>query len=234
MRVTESRAPRRVAVLVALGATFALSWLAPTSTAAAAESSPPAPQIQDITAPTVSANPLAGIPPDFAKVMGYRPTLGRLANGEQIAINPNGGCSVVGGGRPFDLSTVCKAHDLGYDLLRYAHRQGDPLDASARMEVDEKFSQDLRTQCSSRYVGAGVGACDVVAASFDAAVDFNSWRQGYGPPVSSSGMPRTVAVAAFSLLILYFLGRAMVTGMIGRRRPRRTPLRLAAEVAGNS
>src|SRR5437762_13762481 len=90
---------------------------------------------------------LAAIPPDFAATMGYTPVLGRLADGREIAINPNGGCSVVGGGAPFDLATPCKAHDLGYDLLRYSHRHGVDLPAQARREVDDTFGADLDREC---------------------------------------------------------------------------------------
>jgi hypothetical protein len=219
--------------------------MAPTTTASAAATrtpvtSPtaPAPEraaaiaIDDITAPSSTADPLAGIPADFARVMGYRPTIGRLADGEVLAINPRGGCSVIGGGRPFDLATACKAHDLGYDLLRYAHRHGDPLGAAARLQVDDKFEQDLRAQCTSRYTGAETGACEAMAATFDAGVGFNSWRQQYGPPIVTSGKGRTVGVVAFAALILYFGGRSVVNRVRVRLRRRRGALRptLAATV----
>ena len=174
--------------------------------------------IDDITAPPSAANPLAGIPADFTTVMGYQPTLGRLANGEVLAINPTGGCSVIGGGRPFDLSTVCKAHDLGYDLLRYAHRRGDPLPASARIQVDDKFHQDLSAQCGARYGGVEADACNAMAMSFDAGVGFNSWRQQYGPPIVAAGRDRTVGIIAFALLVLYFAGRGCTNRIVGRRR----------------
>jgi hypothetical protein len=230
------RAPRRVAAFIALGATLAVAWLAPTSTASASPSAPPplaslpaaapppAVAIDDITAPPSPANPLAGIPADFAEVMGYSPTLGRLANGEVLAINPDGGCSVIGGGKPFDLSTVCKAHDLGYDLLRYADRRGDPLGTGARVEVDDKFHADLRTQCGARYTGADMDACDAMAVTFDAGVGFNSWRQEYGPPIVTAGRDRTIGVIAFALLISYFAVRGLTNRITGRRKRRRVAL----------
>ncbi|HEY2795455.1 MAG TPA: phospholipase A2 [Micromonosporaceae bacterium] len=240
------RAPRRVAAAIALGAALAVAWMAPTSTASAAGThvptvagSQPAPEraaavaIDDITAPPSAADPLAGIPKDFAKVMGYQPTIGRLANGEVLAINPRGGCSVVGGGRPFDLSTVCKAHDLGYDLLRYADRRGDPLAANARLQVDDKFQQDLRVQCGARYRGVETEACDAMAATFTAGVGFNSWRQEYGPPVVTSGKGRTVGVLAFAVLIVYFAGRGLANRVLARRR-RRTALRPTLATALNA
>jgi len=226
--VITSRVPRRVAALVTLGATLAVAWIAPTSAASGSSpsgSSPtgtptaaampstrePAPEreaataIADITAPPGTGNPLAGIPADFPEVMGYRPTTARLANGEVVAINPTGGCSVIGGGEPFDLSTVCKAHDLGYDLLRYAHRHGDPLSPDARVAVDAKFGHDLTAQCASRYRGPETSACDAMAGTFVAGVGFNSWRQEYGPPIANAGIARTIGVIAFGVLVLYFL-----------------------------
>jgi hypothetical protein len=236
-----SRAPRRVAALITLGAAVAVAWIAPTEAASASAASPHrAPTaaaarrsaheaeaaIDEITNPggTGSADPLASIPPDFASVMGYHPTLARLANGETIAIAPNGGCSVIGGGEPFDLSTVCKAHDLGYDLLRYAHRRGRTLDRSYRLRVDAKFADDLSTQCASDYRGAKSSACDAMASTFVAGVGFNSWRQEYGPPIQSSGTVRTIGVIAFGALILFFAGRTLVLGLTRRRRTRRITL----------
>jgi Prokaryotic phospholipase A2 len=180
--------------------------------------------IDEITAAPGAANPLADIPTDFAAVMGYRPTLGRLANGDVLAINPDGGCSVIGGGRPFDLSTVCKAHDLGYDLLRYASRRGHPLGPAARVQVDDKFNRDLVMQCGARYTGAKTRACDAMAVTFDAGVAFNSWRQQYGPPIVTAGRDRTVGVIAFALLVLYFAGRAVTSRIVGRWKRRRGSL----------
>jgi hypothetical protein len=249
--VVTSRAPRRVAALLAVGAAIAAAWVAPTASASAAGNAPnyaaapgpteslatePAPEraaaiaINDITAPAGSANPLADIPSDFRKVMGYQPTLGKLANGEVVAIDPNGGCSVIGGGEPFDLSTPCKSHDLGYDLLRYAHRHGDPLSTQARVQVDNKFADNLQAQCAARYRGAEVPACDAMAVTFTAGVGFNSWRQDYGPPVSKSGMVRTVGVLAFAALVLYFGLRGLVLLAIRAVRRWRRPLGLTLAV----
>jgi hypothetical protein len=235
--------PRRVAALITVGAAIAVGWIAPTSAASAAGASPhraptvaaarrsaneAAAAIDEITGTRPSSgNPLADIPPDFAQVMGYQPALGALANGDVIAINPNGGCSVIGGGEPFDLATVCKAHDLGYDLLRYAHRRGRTLSTTYRMQVDTKFADDLSVQCAADYRGAKVSACNAMAETFVAGVGFNSWRQQYGPPIQSSGTVRTIGVLAFGALVLFFAGRALVLGAVRIRRrqsPRITPV----------
>jgi hypothetical protein len=182
--------------------------------------------IDTITATQLSKNPLSAIPSDFSRVMGYTPTIGHLANGEAIAVNPRGGCSVIGGGRPFDLDVVCKAHDLGYDLLRYAHRQGRDLGPAARRMVDAKFGQDLAAQCNSSYHGAVAGVCNLVATTFDAGVGFNSWRQGFGAPVATAGLVRTVGLLALVLLGVYFGLRELTRVVVRRaRRPRRAGLR---------
>jgi hypothetical protein len=230
-----------VAALITLGATIAVAWIAPTQSASAAGSDrtgsamsasrSAALAIDDITAPPSAADPLAGIPADFRTVMGYQPTIGYLANGEALAINPRGGCSVIGGGEPFDLSTVCKAHDLGYDLLRYAHRRGGSLGTNSREQVDTKFREDLGVQCASRYAGARSDACDAMAGTFVAGVGFNSWRQEYGPPIQTSGTTRTIGIIAFGLLVLYFAARFMIVGVARRWRrrvPRPTPLPVTA------
>ena len=166
--------------------------------------------IELITAPSTPSDVLKHIPPDFSKVMGYTPTVGHLANGTTIAINPRGGCSVIGGGRPFDLDVACKAHDLGYDLLRYAHRRGADLGPQARHLVDDKFGADLYAQCTTLYSGSRADACDVMAASFDAAVGFNSWRQQFGAPVAAAGTMRTIGVVGLGLILVYFMLRSLL------------------------
>jgi hypothetical protein len=191
--------------------------------------------INTITAPVVPADVLRHIPADFSRVMGYEPTIGRMADGTPIAVNPNGGCSVIGGGRPFDLDVPCKAHDLGYDLLRYAHREGADLSPRARHLVDDKFGSDLFAQCGTLYSGAESGACDLMATSFDAGVGFNSWRQEFGAPIAAAGQVRTVGVLALAAILLYFATRRMlqftarsVRAVARRRRPGPLALDVAA------
>jgi hypothetical protein len=147
-----------------------------------------------VAAPPSSANTafdLHTAPADFARVMGYTPAVGRLADGTERRINPNGSCSVPGEGRPFDFAVACQAHDFGYDLLRYAQRKGQSLPGEARGELDQQLTQDLHTQCSADSAAA---TCDATVTVFAAAVGFNSWRQLSGPPVDASGMTRTVGL----------------------------------------
>ncbi len=131
------------------------------------------------------------IPPDFARVMGYQPVTAHLADGTERVINPRGDCSVPGHGKPFDFDVACKAHDYGYDRLRYAERVGKPLPRSARDQIDRQLTEDMLTQC--RY-DPDMRMCDATAAVFTAGVGFNTWRQVDGPPDYDAGMPRTAGL----------------------------------------
>jgi hypothetical protein len=157
----------------------------------------------------VSASGLR-IPADFASVMGYAPTTARLADGSVRLINPRGGCSVPGHGAPYDLTVACQAHDLGYDLLRYADDRGAPLAPSVRQRIDDQLYSDLRTQCRAEYPGDG--GCTAEAETFRAGVWFNSWRQRFGPPVAVSGLDRTAG------LVLLVAAVAAATVTVVRRR----------------
>jgi hypothetical protein len=153
-------------------------------------------------APAASANTpkLTAIPADFAAVMGYQPTTATLANGESIVVNPRGGCSVPMGHVADDLQTACQAHDLGYDMLRYARGKGIDVGADARRRVDARFAKDMAIQCAARPADDRVG-CEATATFFTSAVRFNSWRQLDGPPVAGSGIARTVGLGLVTLLL---------------------------------
>jgi hypothetical protein len=172
------RWPTRVAVLVA-GVAAALTVATPPSSA------------------NTTAFDLHTAPADFARVMGYTPVIGRLADGTQRMINPNGSCSVPGEGRPFDFAVACQAHDFGYDLLRYSQRKGLELPGRARDELDAQLTADLHTQCRG---DSSAATCDATVAVFAAAVGFNSWRQLSGPPVDASGMTRTVGLSLLAII----------------------------------
>jgi len=187
------RWPSRVAVLMA-GVAAALTVAAPPSSA------------------NTVAFDLRAAPADFARVMGYTPAVGRLADGTQRMINPTGSCSVPGEGRPFDFAVACQAHDFGYDLLRYAQRKSQPLPAQARIELDQQLTEDLHTQCRA---GSAAATCDATVAVFSAAVGFNSWRQLSGPPIDQSGLTRTAG-----LILLAGMGCALVIRQRIRRRAR--------------
>jgi hypothetical protein len=154
---------------------------------------------------------LQSVPGDFAAVMGYQPVVGQLADGSRRVINPRGSCSVPGHGRPFDFDVACKAHDYGYDRLRYEEKVGHRVPASARHRIDHQLTEDMLTQCrTDSSAEASTKACDATAAVFSAGVAFNTWRQVAGPPDYDSGLPRTAG-----LVLLSGAGVVLV-----RRRPR--------------
>jgi peptidoglycan/LPS O-acetylase OafA/YrhL len=89
---------------------------------------------------------------------------------------------VLGGGAPFGFERVCKVHDYGYDLLRYANASGQVLTGEARRQLDGMLGRDLHAQCRATSHGLAGLACHGVAELFTSGVSFNSWRQHYGNP----------------------------------------------------
>jgi hypothetical protein len=146
--------------------------------------------------------------------MGYTPVVAKLADGRLRSINPDGYCSVPGEGKPFAFDTACRAHDYGYDLLRYANRRGEPLAENARAEIDARLVNDLDSQCDETTTGSQYAACTATAEVFAAGVQFNSWRQMYAPPIDSSGIPRTSGL----VLLVVIAGLAAAHRVVRRRR----------------
>jgi fucose 4-O-acetylase-like acetyltransferase len=146
------------------------------------------------TAPA-GGDPLAAVPAGFASVMGYTPAPLLMADGTVRLAKPAGACSAPGGGAPFGFEQVCKVHDYGYDLLRYADATGEVLPAEARRQLDAMFDHDLHASC--RTVGRGLTGtgCHLLAEGFTAVVAVNSWRQHYGNPARESLPAWTVGLA---------------------------------------
>ncbi|MBD0024179.1 hypothetical protein GII33_14770 [Gordonia pseudamarae] len=127
------------------------------------------------------------IPPGFAAVMGYRPVVS-----EGLTVNPNGSCS-----SPVDLprqfEPFCRAHDFGYDLLRYADREHRPLGGWARLTLDHTLIRQMHASCTDP-------TCHAAAETARIGLGLNSWRQRFGPPISaesplSAGVSLVGAVA---------------------------------------
>jgi hypothetical protein len=146
---------------------------------------------------------IAAVPPDFAAVAGYRPVIISQA-GRRLATRGDGGCSSPLGATPFDFSAVCAHHDLGYDLLRYAARRGDPLGGWARQAIDDQFTDGLAARCRDQPATA----CADTAALYTAVVRLNTWRQGDGAPLTEDGKRWVAALVA---------GICMGLGVAGRR-----------------
>jgi fucose 4-O-acetylase-like acetyltransferase len=138
-----------------------------------------------VTAPA-GRDPLARVPGDFPRVMGYTPVPVRMADGTVRLAKPGGACSAPGGGTAFDFQQACKVHDYGYDLLRYAHATGQQLTGEARRQLDGMLGHDLRAQCDATGHGlAGLG-CHALAETFVTGASFNSLRQHEGNPGKES------------------------------------------------
>jgi peptidoglycan/LPS O-acetylase OafA/YrhL len=177
------------------------------------------------TAPS-GQDPLAAVPAGFPAVMGYTPVPLRMADGTVRLAKPDGACSAPGGGAPFGFEQVCKVHDYGYDLLRYAAATGERLPAEARRQVDAMFDHDLHARCRAVEGGLARTGCHLLAEGFTAVVAVNSWRQHYGHPATES-LPGWTIGLALPLLAAPFLPR------LARRRrddarPRRAGGRLRA------
>lgn len=141
--------------------------------------------------------PLDALPEGLAG--GYRPAEVVLVDGAVRAVKPGGGCSVAWGGRPFGFDDACRAHDLGYDLLRYAAAQGAPLAPAARRTIDATFARDLHAHCDATGAGA---ACHAQAALYTGVTGFNSWRQRHGPPVHEPVAAWAAGLTVSALLAL--------------------------------
>ncbi|MBF6436271.1 hypothetical protein IU432_25310 [Nocardia cyriacigeorgica] len=174
----------RVAALTAAALTTmaATVMLAPAAQAATIAPVPQDPSATAAVTDLTSGGPgsAAAVPADFAEVMGYRPA---LVDGLLVA--PHGDCSSPVP-LPTEFDTACKAHDLGYDLLRYADRQGAPLGPWARQAIDRRLGERMSLACDTRTAPFARGRCHTMAAVADTFVDLNSRRQGYGVPVTES------------------------------------------------
>ncbi|MFF2086164.1 hypothetical protein ACFVVM_20495 [Nocardia sp. NPDC058176] len=117
------------------------------------------------------------IPRDFGYKFGYDPA---VENG--LLVNPGGDCSSPVT-LPAEFQPACKAHDLGYDMLRYAERFDEPLGAWARRSVDAALNRRIHAACEQRADDFSRARCSVMADIAFTAVDVNSRRQEYGAPV---------------------------------------------------
>ncbi|MFD4179576.1 hypothetical protein [Rhodococcus sp. NPDC058514] len=163
------------ALAVAAAAAMTTTLMADPATAEQArENTPAAAAIASIT--TADHAPVASIPADFAATMGYRPA---VESG--MLVNPSGDCSSPVT-LPREFETACKAHDLGYDLLRYADRRGATLGPWARKSLDTQLDRRMHRACEARPADAARASCYVMANIATTAVSSNSWRQGYVAP----------------------------------------------------
>ncbi|MFD4366469.1 phospholipase A2 [Rhodococcus sp. NPDC058521] len=195
MRITGSRTAV-LAVVLAATATITTTGMAGATTSVH-ENVAAAHTVHSLSPSTVE---LGEVPADFDSVMGYRPTVldGRL-------VNPSGDCSSPVP-LPAEFENACKAHDLGYDLLRYATANNEELGPWARKDLDAQLADDMHGACESREVGMDRTSCHVMADVASVAVTGNSWRQGFVTPTKESPLP----YALCALGIVLMAGTAIV------------------------
>lgn len=154
------------------------------------------------------------VPSGFAGRRGFTPGT-EISDGRLRAARLDGGCSSVFGGTRWDFTPACRSHDLGYDLLRDAADQGAALPASARRAVDAHFGHQLRSHCRASARGLGALGCQLTATVYIGVVDVNSWRQGWGVPITEH--PSRFAIAGLSGLLAG--GLVLLGGGSRWRRP---------------
>jgi Acyltransferase family/Prokaryotic phospholipase A2 len=172
--------------------------------------------INDLLAPRSGRDPIADMPADFATVIGHAPVRVQAPDGTTRAIHTGGGCSSPWGddNTRWDYSVGCKAHDFGYDLLRYADAKGQPLAPELRERLDDRLSADMHAMCDINPRGSA-GVCQVVASLYSVGLVVNSWHQRWGPPRSEP-----IGPWAFGLIVIALLIAAGVPTLTRtRRRP---------------
>ncbi|WP_024796636.1 hypothetical protein [Tomitella biformata] len=197
------RNPRRVlarsAAMIVLGGTgvAVTTFMGPAIADASATTLPEDPTARAAVVALLDASPAeaaAQIPADFAAVMEYTPV---VADG--MLTNPDGGCSSPVP-LPSTFDTPCRAHDLGYDLLRLAELSGGPLGPWARQDIDAQFADRLHGLCDS-------SGCAAMANTAVTAVDVNSWRQLYAVPAREPIALYVLGGAGLSTLALLPISR---------------------------
>ncbi|HWD01433.1 MAG TPA: phospholipase A2 [Amycolatopsis sp.] len=163
---------------------------------------------------------LALLPKDFTAVTGVRPGALPARDGTVRAVHVDGGCSTPWGddNTKWDYAVPCKAHDLGYDLLRYADKKGHPLDQSVRASLDAQLSHDMHHACVINPMNSP-RTCQLVATLYSAGLVMNSWHQRWGPPVADPIGPMVAGVLVIGFLLVFRLR--------GWHRARRTRPRTA-------
>ncbi|GAA3520044.1 hypothetical protein [Dietzia aurantiaca] len=112
--------------------------------------------------------------PAVAVDLGYEPVVEQAS-----AAKRTGDCSSPVP-LPRSFEPACRVHDLGYDLLRVAHRHQVPIPPGLRSDLDALLARQLHDSCEGRT------ACTVMADIAHAAVQLNTVRQRHGAPVEET------------------------------------------------
>ncbi|MCE7006616.1 phospholipase [Kibdelosporangium philippinense] len=163
--------------------------------------------IEALLDPASGVDPIALLPADFTAVEKVVPGRMRAPDGTMRAVHADGGCSTPLGDENtrWDYSVGCKAHDLGYDLLRYAEKKGHPLPADLRRRLDDQLSRDMHKQCELNPQNSA-GLCAMVADVYTVGLVVNSWHQRWGPPRAE---PISSWAVGLIVVIFLFAGRPL-------------------------
>ncbi|MFG1639954.1 phospholipase [Amycolatopsis sp. NPDC049252] len=162
--------------------------------------------IEALVHPGPHPDALALLPKDFTALSGVTPGSMPARDGTVRAVHVDGGCSTPWGddNTKWDYAVPCKAHDLGYDLLRYADRKGHPLGPEVREALDDRLSYDMHHACDLNPMDSA-GTCRVVASFYSAGLVVNSWHQRWGPPVGDPIGPMVAGVLVIACLLVFRL-----------------------------
>ncbi|MFW0786734.1 hypothetical protein AAFP35_19745 [Gordonia sp. CPCC 206044] len=125
---------------------------------------------------------LAELPDSFVETMGYRPGVE-----DGYPVDADGDCSSPIP-MPDRFDRLCRTHDFGYDVLRFAEQQGHPLGGWARRRLDGQLIDRMHASCSSPL-------CDLAAVAAAGGLRLNTWRQYDGPPAPNESTVRIVSTA---------------------------------------
>lgn len=129
--------------------------------------------------PATAAAPPSG----FADRFGYRPV---VVDGRRE--NPGGSCSSPVP-LPRRFEPACRAHDYGYDLLRYAEAAGTGVRPGARARLDAELIGDMHRRCTNPL-------CHAAAEMSRVGLAVNTWRQRGQAPHPESGLEIAASLAA--------------------------------------
>ena len=151
----------------------------PTVTAPAADATNPYAAVVVALVGPHPATALASLPPSFVAAQGYSPP---VVDG--YPVDPGGDCSSPVP-LPEHFTPLCRTHDLGYDLLRAAQRNGKPLGAWARIALDRMLIDRMYASCRT-------AACTTATHGARIGLAWNTWRQYGGPPARGESLSALV------------------------------------------
>ncbi len=161
-----------------LGACLVGALFARSAASASPKAAQGAPACRHIASATTTEY-LTGVacpPAGFTTAMGYVPVLELTPAGWRFTrpADTHGGCSgpLSDGGPFWDFGAQCRAHDYGYDLVRFG--------AGSRAEADAQLYDDMKATCAEQSA-VGRPACKTMADSAHAVLWFGDVSPGFEP-----------------------------------------------------